>query len=64
LIQFTGLSKVLNTSKPLSLEWNLKTYTKEEYYYAENRYSEHKMSGGKQGLGTDGDIVNDVSYIA
>jgi YidC/Oxa1 family membrane protein insertase len=29
-IQSQGLSKVLNTSKPLSLEWNLKTYTNEK----------------------------------
>jgi YidC/Oxa1 family membrane protein insertase len=37
-IQSQGLSKVLNTSKPLSLEWNLKTYTNEKstsYGYSE-----------------------------
>ena len=27
-IRSQGLNKVLNTSKPLDLEWNLKTYTK------------------------------------
>jgi YidC/Oxa1 family membrane protein insertase len=43
-IQSQGLSKVLNTSKPLSLEWNLKTYTNEKstsYGYSE-LYFEHK----------------------
>jgi YidC/Oxa1 family membrane protein insertase len=39
-IQSQGLSKVLNTSKPLSLEWNLKTYTNEKSTSYENRYSE------------------------
>jgi YidC/Oxa1 family membrane protein insertase len=30
-IQSQGLNKVLNTSKPLNLEWDLKTYTNEKY---------------------------------
>jgi YidC/Oxa1 family membrane protein insertase len=69
-IQSQGLSKVLNTSKPLSLEWNLKTYTNEKSTSYENRYSElyFEHKDGKSdylGLGTDeADIVNDVSYIA
>jgi YidC/Oxa1 family membrane protein insertase len=55
-IQSQGLSKVLNTSKPLSLEWNLKTYTNEKSTSYENRYSElyfeHKDGKAIIGLGT------------
>ncbi|MBA4275605.1 membrane protein insertase YidC [Flavobacterium sp.] len=35
-----GLNKVLNTSKPLDLEWNLKTYRNEKSISYENRYTE------------------------
>jgi YidC/Oxa1 family membrane protein insertase len=43
-IQSQGLNKVLNTSKPLSLEWDLKTYTNEKSTSYENRYSEFILS--------------------
>lgn len=39
-IRSQGLNKVLNTSKPLDLEWNLKTYRNEKSVAYENRYTE------------------------
>ena len=35
-----GLNKVLNTSKPLGLDWNLKTYRNEKSISYENRYTD------------------------
>ncbi len=35
-----GLNKVLNTAKPLDLEWSLKTYRNEKSVSYENRYTE------------------------
>jgi YidC/Oxa1 family membrane protein insertase len=35
-----GLNKVLNTTKPLDLEWSLKTYRNEKSISYENRYTE------------------------
>jgi len=35
-----GLNKVLNTAKPLDLEWSLKTYRNEKSISYENRYTE------------------------
>jgi YidC/Oxa1 family membrane protein insertase len=69
-IHSQGLNKVLNSSKPLNLEWDLKTYTNEKSTSYENRYSElyFEHENGKSdylGLGNDEvDVVNDVSYIA
>lgn len=39
-IRSQGLNKVLNTAKPLDLEWNLKTYRNEKSVSYENRYTE------------------------
>ena len=39
-VRSQGLSKVLNTSKPLDLEWNLKSYRNEKSVSYENRYAE------------------------
>ncbi len=39
-IHSQGLNKVLNTAKPLDLEWNLKTYRNEKSVSYENRYTE------------------------
>ena len=39
-IHSQGLNKVLNTSKPLDLEWSLKTYRNEKSVSYENRYTE------------------------
>ena len=39
-IRSQGLNKVLNTAKPLDLEWNLKTFRNEKSIAYENRYTE------------------------
>ena len=39
-VRSQGLSSVLNTSKPLDLEWNLKTYRNEKSISYENRFVE------------------------
>ena len=39
-IRSQGLNKVLNTVKPLDLEWSLKTYRNEKSISYENRYTE------------------------
>ncbi|MGO4906432.1 membrane protein insertase YidC [Flavobacterium sp. W20_MBD1_R3] len=39
-IRSQGLNKVLNTAKPLDLEWNVKTYRNEKSVSYENRYTE------------------------
>lgn len=39
-VRSQGLNTVLNTSKPLDLEWNLKTYRNEKSVTYENRYAE------------------------
>jgi YidC/Oxa1 family membrane protein insertase len=53
-----GLNKILNTTKPLDLEWNLKTYRNEKSISYENRYTEiyFEYEDGKidyVGLGKD-----------
>jgi YidC/Oxa1 family membrane protein insertase len=69
-IQSQGLNKVLNTSKPVQLEWDLKTYTNEKSVTYENRYSEmyYEHEDGKSnylGQGHDkSETVEQVSYIA
>ena len=69
-IQSQGLSKVLNTSKPLNLVWDLKGYTNEKSITTENRYSEmyYEHEEGKSdymGSGNDKtENVEGVSYIA
>jgi YidC/Oxa1 family membrane protein insertase len=69
-IRSQGLSKVLNTAKPVNLEWNLKTYRNEKSISYENQfaelYFEHKE--GKidyVGQGKDKEETPEkVSYIA
>lgn len=39
-VRSQGLSKVLNTSKPLDLEWDLKSFRNEKSISYENRYAE------------------------
>jgi len=69
-IHSQGLSKMLDASKPLKLEWDLKTYTNEKSISYENRYSElyYEHEEGKSdylGLGSDkSETVEKVSYIA
>jgi YidC/Oxa1 family membrane protein insertase len=69
-INSQGLNKVLNVSKPLQLEWDLKSYTNEKSTSYENRYSElyYEHKDGKSdylGLGhNESETVENVSYIA
>lgn len=69
-IQTQGLNNILKTSKPIELEWNLKTYTNEKSISYENRYSElyFEYEGDKKdylGQGHDKtQTAADVSYVA
>ena len=65
-----GLNKVLNTTKPLDLEWSLKTYRNEKSVSYENRYTEiyFEYEEGKidyvgQGNEKEENSVN-ASYVA
>jgi YidC/Oxa1 family membrane protein insertase len=65
-----GLNKLLNTAKPLDLEWSLKTYRNEKSISYEDRYTDirYEYEEGKDnntGLGKDTeDTPTKVSYIA
>ncbi|MBP6759382.1 MAG: membrane protein insertase YidC, partial [Flavobacterium sp.] len=65
-----GLNKVLNTAKPLDLEWSLKAYRNEKSISYEDRYTDirYEYEEGKvnsTGLGKDTeDTPIKVSYIA
>ena len=70
-IKTQGLTDVINTSKPLDLEWQLKAFRNEKSISYENRYTEmvYEYEGGKDDYlsaakDDDDDIVKDVSYIA
>lgn len=69
-IRSQGLNKVLNSSKPLDLEWNLKTYRNEKSISYENRYAEiyYEHEDGKinyAGLGKhEEETVEKVNFIA
>lgn len=69
-IKSQGLSKVIDVSKPLDLEWSMKTYRNEKSVSNENRYAEvvYEYENGKDdylGQGEDKTVVeNDVTYIA
>ncbi len=65
-----GLNKVLNTAKPLDLEWSLKTYRTEKSIAIENRFTEihFEYEEGKTDYVGDGnnkeESAEKVSYIA
>jgi len=65
-----GLNKALNTTKPLDLQWNLKSFRNEKSVSYENRYAEvhYEYEGGKTnyvGQGKDKqETPVKVSYIA
>jgi len=66
-----GLNKVLNTAKPLGLEWNLKTYRNEKSISYEDRYTDirYEYEDGKVNSTTatskdTEDTPIKVSYIA
>ncbi|MFH6966860.1 membrane protein insertase YidC [Flavobacterium sp. FlaQc-28] len=69
-IRSQGLNRVLNSSKPLDLEWDLKTYRNEKSISYENRYAEiyYEHEDGKinyAGLGKhEEETVEKVSFIA
>lgn len=69
-IQTQGLDNALVTSKPLNLEWDLKTYANEKSINYENRYAEvyFEYEDGKTdylGQGTDKtETADKVSFIA
>lgn len=69
-IRSQGLEKVVNTSKPLDLEWQLKSYRNEKSVSYENRYTElvFEYEDGKDdylnAAKDSEDEANDVSYIA
>jgi YidC/Oxa1 family membrane protein insertase len=69
-IQSQGLNKILNSSKPLNLEWDLKAYANEKSIATEGRYSEvyYEYEEGKTdylGQGNDAtETVEKLSYVA
>ena len=69
-ISSQGLNKVLNTTKPLDLEWDLKSYRNEKSVSYENRYTEiyFEHEEGKidyAGLGqTEEENLSKASFIA
>ncbi|MCL9770138.1 membrane protein insertase YidC [Flavobacterium sp. HXWNR69] len=69
-IRSQGLEKVVNTAKPLDLEWQLKSYRNEKSVSYENRYTEvvFEYEDGKDdylnAAKDSEDEVNEVSYIA
>lgn len=69
-IRSQGLNRVLNSSKPLDLQWDLKTFRNEKSISYENRYAEiyYEHEDGKinyAGLGKhEEETVEKVSFIA
>nr|WP_314840025.1 membrane protein insertase YidC [uncultured Flavobacterium sp.] len=69
-IRSQGLQKVLNTSKPLDLEWNLKAHRNEKSISYENKYTEiyYEHKDGKvdyAGLGaSENELLEKPTFIA
>ncbi|GGF17917.1 membrane protein insertase YidC [Flavobacterium limi] len=69
-IRSQGLNKVLNSAKPLDLQWDLKTYRNEKSISYENRYAEiyYNYEDGKESYVGQGDHKEEtpekVDYIA
>lgn len=69
-IRSQGLSNVINTSKPMDLEWQMKTYRNEKSVSYENRYTEiiYEYENGKDDYLGQGKSATergkDVTYIA
>ena len=69
-IRSQGLNKVLNTAKPLDLEWNLKTFRNERSISYENRYAEvvYDYEDGKHNYVGQGENKEEapekLSYVA
>ncbi|WP_348825334.1 membrane protein insertase YidC [Flavobacterium aestuarii] len=69
-VRSQGLSKVLNTAKPMDLQWTLKSYRSEKSIAYENRYTEvrYQYEDGKHNYVNDGKDKEEnpekVDYIA
>jgi YidC/Oxa1 family membrane protein insertase len=69
-VRSEGLNKVLNTAKPMDLEWDLKSYRNEKSISYENRYTEIYFEHDDKkidyaGLGkSEEETPEEVSYIA
>jgi len=69
-IRSQGLNKILNSAKPLDLQWDLKTYRNEKSISYENRYAEiyYEHEDGRidyAGLGSkEEEVPEKVSFIA
>lgn len=69
-VRSQGLNKVLNSSKPLDLVWDLKTYRNEKSISYENRYAEiyYSYEDGKESYVGQGDHKEEapekVDYVA
>ncbi|WP_313807267.1 membrane protein insertase YidC [Flavobacterium sp.] len=70
-IRTQGLTSVLNTSKPVELDWNLKSYRNEKSVSYENRYTElvYEYEGGKDNYLSaqsklDETTAEDLTYVA
>jgi YidC/Oxa1 family membrane protein insertase len=69
-VRSQGLNKVLNTAKPLDLQWNVKTFRSEKSIDYENRYTEvrYQYQDGKHDYVADGtdkeESPEKVDYIA
>lgn len=68
-VRTQGLSKILQTSNPLPLEWNMKTFRNEKSVSYENRYTElvYEYEDGKDnylGQSSDSKEAKDVTYVA
>jgi YidC/Oxa1 family membrane protein insertase len=70
-IRSQGLAQVVDTSKPMDLEWMMKTYRNEKSVSYENRYTKvvYEYEDGKdnslsEGSAHDAEKAEDVTYIA
>jgi len=68
-VRTQGLSKILQTSNPLPMEWNMKTYRNEKSVSYENRYSDlvYEYEGGKDndlGQSSKTEVAKEVTYVA
>src|SRR6187402_180327 len=69
-VRSQGLNKVLNTAKPLDLQWNMKTYRSEKSIAYENRFTQIRFQyeEGKHDYVNDGkdkeESPEKVNYIA
>lgn len=69
-IRSQGMSNVLNSSNPIDLEWDLKTYRNEKSVTYENRYAEivYEYEDGKDSYTSQSDLTTDdaenVTYVA